>query len=273
MDKKSRKVPQVGTWLRMLGVILVLLCTAPLLYLGCGSTSEPPPGNTGAKPELPDAGRLMPPPEPREEDITRGGPAKTAALSQFQVIDRILDKLPVGNIAFNAPASIYLDKTASIELILSLSKPIEELKQMIEAEGEKQGESIKVSNQMEARLTGPYFQIHAVTPESQAIPSNEVTKWQWEVKPVKAGQQKLHLTLISKFTVQGQPTSRTIRTFDKTIEVNVTLSQKVTVFWEKFGQWLWAGIIIPVAGWLWKRRKASQGGAAPGAAPKEDDSP
>ncbi len=200
---------------------------------------------------------MTPPPEPPDEDVTRGGPA--AQLGQFKVIDRILEKLPVGNIAFNAPTAIGLEDTASIQLILSLSKPVEELKQMIEAEGEKQGESIKVANQMEARLSGPHFQIQTVTPETQVITSEDVTKWAWEAKPLKPGRQKLHLTLSAKFTVQGQPTSRTIRTFDKIIEVNVSWSQKVTEFWEKFGQWLWAGIIIPIAGWLWKRRKASQG--------------
>jgi hypothetical protein len=176
----------------------------------------------------------------------------------------------MGNVAFNAPAIININDTASIQLILSLSKPVAELKQMIEAEGEKQGESVKVSDQMEARLTGVHFQIHAVTAETQAISSREETRWAWEVKPLMAGRQRLHLTLAAEFNVAGHPTQRTIRTFDKNIEVNVTLVQKGTEFIGKFGQWLWAAIIIPVAGWLWKRRKDSQAVSSP--APEEEES-
>jgi hypothetical protein len=251
MDKKAGQRPKIRTWFHPTGIILLTLLIGSASYLGCGSPPEPPPVKVGAKPGPP----ATPPPEPSGEDMTLRGSAKTAKLDRFRVIDRILEQLPVGNIAFNAPEAIGIDDTASIQLVLALGKSVEELKQMVEAEGEKQGASIKVSNQMEARLTGPHFQIHAVTPEIQGITTDEVTKWAWEVKPLKDGPQKLHLTLSAKFTVQGQPTSRTIRTFDKTVEVNVAWGQKVSNFWEKFGQWLWAGIIIPVAGWLWKRRK------------------
>lgn len=265
MDKKAGKVFKVAIRSWIMGVSLLLLLAGLVLY-NLGSSLEPLPMETSAKP--PSAtGQPAPPLEP-PKFTTRGGSAKTIKTDQFKAFDHILENLPLGNIAFNTPTAININDTASIQLILSLSKPIEELKQMIEAEGEKQGESIKVSDQMEARLTGPHFQIHAVTPENQGIASTGETKWTWDVKPLKTGRQMLHLTLTAKFAVNGQPNSRVIRTFDKNIEVNVTLVQKGTEFLEKFGQWLWAGIIIPIAGWLWKRRKASR--ASP--APKEDES-
>jgi hypothetical protein len=261
VEKKAGKAPKVSIRFWIIGVSLLLLLSGPALYLGCGSSSEPLPVETTAETPPSATGQPAPPPEPPK--VTTRGAAKTAKSDQFKVIDRILEKLPLGNMAFNAPAAININATASIQLILSLSKPVAELKQMIKAEGEKQGESIKVSDQMEARLTGAHFQIYAVTPESQAIASKEVTKWVWEVKPLKAGRQMLHLTLTAEFNVDGHPTKRMIRTFDKNIEVNITLVQKATDFFEKFGQWLWAGLIIPLAGWLWKRRKASQARPAP----------
>ena len=266
MDKKAGKAPKgaIRSWIT--AVSLLLLLAGPALYLGCGSSSEPESVKPAEKSTPSATGQPAPPPEPPEV-ITRGAPAR---YDQFKVIDRILDKLPMGNVAFNAPATININDTASIQLILSLSKPVAELKQMIEAEGEKQGESVKVSDQMEARLTGVHFQIHAVTPETQAISSREETRWAWEVKPLMAGRQRLHLTLAAEFNVAGHPTQRTIRTFDKNIEVNVTLVQKGTEFIGKFGQWLWAAIIIPVAGWLWKRRKDSQAASSP--APEEEES-
>jgi hypothetical protein len=268
VDNKAGKVPKVAIRFWITGVSLLLLLAGPAVYLGCGPSSEPPPAKTTAESTLSADGQPAPAPEP-PKFTKRGLPAKPGKYDQFKAFDQILANLPLGNIAFNTPATININDTVSIQLILSLSKPVEELKRMIEAEGDKQGESIKVSDQMEARLTGPHFQIHAVTPESQGIASQGETKWTWEVKPLKTGPQMLHLTLTAKFAVNGQPNSRVIRTFDKKIEVNITLAHQATNFLEKYGQWLWVGIIIPLATWLWKRRKASR--ASP--APEKDESP
>jgi hypothetical protein len=83
----------------------------------------------------------------------------------FMLIDQIMENMEWGNIAFNAPRSMNLEDTALIQLVLSLAKPIEELKKMIKAEGEREGARIRISNRMEARLSGPNFQITAITPE------------------------------------------------------------------------------------------------------------
>jgi 2'-5' RNA ligase len=49
-----------------------------------------------------------------------------------------------------------------------------------------------------------------------------MTEWKWKIKPTSPGRQHLHLTLAAIFTVDGEPTKRAIRTFDKTIEVQIT---------------------------------------------------
>jgi hypothetical protein len=147
--------------------------------------------------------------------------------------------------------------TALIHLVLSVVRPIEDLKQMIEAEGERIGARIQVSNRMEARLSGTNFQITAITPETQAVTRNDVTDWKWEIKPISAGRQYLHLTLSALLKLEGISTPRTIRTFDRTIEVEVSWDQRVTTFLKNNWQWLWAAILVPVAGWLWKRKKDS----------------
>jgi hypothetical protein len=132
---------------------------------------------------------------------------------------------------------------------------VEELKQSIVEEGERVGASIKVSDRMEARLSGYMFQITAITPEVQAVSKTQQTEWKWEVHPKKEGTHKLHLTLTALLEIDGRSTPRAIRTFDKVIEVNVTATQKFCLFFKNNWQWLWAAILLPVAGWLWKRRK------------------
>jgi hypothetical protein len=258
VDKKT------GVRFPMMWVFLFLLFTGPALYLGCGDNSQPPAVVSGKKP-VPGATKPLPPPqEPDDEDSTRGGPGKSDLASNYT--DRLLKKLREANIAFNTPTSINLDDTALIQLILSVSKPIAELKQQIEALGEKHGERIKISEVMEARLTGTNFKIEAVTKESQAISALEDTKWEWEVKPAKVGRQTLHLTLTAKLNFKGSTVERTIRTFDKKIEVNVTLTQKITTHMEKFGKWYYpSGIIAivlaffrPILKWVRRRRKKAK---------------
>lgn len=178
------------------------------------------------------------------------------SLDTLAAVDRILERMELGNIAFNTPKSMNLYDTAVIQLLLGVETSIEELKRLVEAEGEKAGASIRVSNRMEARLSGPNFSITAITPEMQAVSRAGVTNWKWEIKPKSTGRQFLHLTLSAILSVEGATTPRTIRTFDKVIEVQVKWNQKVTRFIANNWQWLWAVILAPIAGWLWKRRKS-----------------
>lgn len=170
-------------------------------------------------------------------------------------VDRLLDKMELGAIAFNVPTNINIDDFSQVQLILSLTKTVEKLKLSITEKGEKVGAAIKVSRRMEARLSSYMFQITAITPEIQVISSGEQTEWKWEIHPKKAGRHQLHLTLTALLEVDGHSTPRAIRTFQKIIEVNVTTTQKIKFFFNNNWQWLWAAILVPVAGWLWKRKK------------------
>jgi hypothetical protein len=171
-------------------------------------------------------------------------------------VDDILKTMNWGNIAFNAPQSIRLKETAQIQLLLSFEQSIEDLRNAVTAAGEKEGARIQVSNRMAARLTGPNFQITAITPEQQAITSKGVTEWKWEIKSTTAGKQLLHLTLSALFNIDGAPSQRAIRTFDKTIEVQVTLAQQASEFIVNNWQWIWAAVLVPVCACLWKSVKA-----------------
>jgi len=185
-------------------------------------------------------------------------PAPSPPEDRFGAIDRILEKLQFGNIAFNAPKTMNLRDTAVIQLMLGLETPIDKLKRMIEAAGEKEGAHIRVSDRMEARLSGTNFAITAITPEIQAVSRSEITEWKWEVKPSSDGRHYLHLTMSALLSVDGASTPRAIRAFDKMIEVEVAWHQRVGPFFEKNWQWLWAAILVPIVGWLWKRRKGAQ---------------
>ena len=182
----------------------------------------------------------------------------------FSDVDRLLKGLPTGNFAFNVPTTMNVRDTALIQVLLSLKTSIDDLKQKIQATGEKQGASIQVSDRMEARLSGSNFDITAVTPETQAVSQTQITEWKWEVKPRSTGHQYLHLTLSVLLDVDGTSTPRSFDAFDKVIDVEVTWSQRTRSFFENNWQWLWAAVLVPIAGWLWKRKKASTAKAIDG---------
>lgn len=181
----------------------------------------------------------------------------TPAPDPLQNLDDILENMEFGSIAFNAPTTINIQDSRQIHLILSLAETAEDLKRAITEEGEKIGATIKVSDRMEARLSGYMFQITAITPEIQAVSKRQKTEWKWEIKPKEKGRHSLHLTLTAHLEIDGHNTPRAIRTFSKIIEVKVTASQRIGLFLRNNWQWLWAAILVPVAGWLWKRRKHS----------------
>jgi hypothetical protein len=108
---------------------------------------------------------------------------------------------------------------------------------------------------MEARLTGVGFRIEAVTPEVQAVTRRQNTEWRWEVEPTGTGTRRLHLTLSALIDVEGTESPRTVRTFSQTLEVRVTLLRRLSGFVGENWQWLWTALLIPVGGWMLRKRR------------------
>jgi hypothetical protein len=174
-------------------------------------------------------------------------------MDSLQAIDRIIKKMDLGNIAFNVPQNMNLYDSTIIHLVLGVEKEIEDIKRMIEEKGEKVGARIRVSNRMEARLSGSNFAITAISPEVQAVSKTEVTEWKWEIKPKEDGKQFLHLTLSALLNIEGENTPRVIRTFDRIILVEVTIYQQAKIFVKSNWQWLWTFLLVPIVVWLWKK--------------------
>ena len=193
----------------------------------------------------------QPAPSPKSE-----APRQPSSIDSFAAVEQTIKGLEFGNIAFNAPHEIDFQDTAIIRLVLGLRTPIDKLKQLIEhAVGEKESARIQISNRMEARLSGSTFAITAITPEKQAVTQNSITEWEWEVKPTASGMQDLHLTLSVIINVDGTPIEKTIRTFDRHIQVKVPKGRQVVSFIENNWQWLWAAILVPIFGLVWRKKK------------------
>ena len=193
-----------------------------------------------------------------DEDAVEIIEAHSAPLSATDTpseVDKFLEGMWDANISFNVPVNINIDDSPEIQLLLSSSHAIEELKKALDKRGHVSGQTIKVKDRVEAKLEGgDMFIITAITPEEQAISKTEITEWRWMIVPKEQGQHTLYLTLTVLLEVNGEETQRAIKTFERYIQVNVTTTQKISGFTRDNWQWLWAVIIFPVIGWLWRRK-------------------
>ena len=181
-------------------------------------------------------------------------------------VDRKLEALPLGNIAFNTPESIPLGHTATIELLASLKETEAELRQSVHAFGAvDSAHDIKISDQMEAKVTGLGFRIEPITPERQVVSHTQETEWRWQIEPTKSDALELNLTLSALIKIDGESSARTIRTFEKTILVNVPLGQRITTAMSNNFELLTTVVLLPVAGGTWRfvRKRKRRQSAAP----------
>ena len=186
--------------------------------------------------------------------------------AQLRAIDAVLDSLPKGNIAYNVPPSMEIDKPERVHLLLSPSVSVKELEERIRLRTSTdkglEGTVIHISPQMEAHLSGENFSILAVKPEKQAVAAMATTEWQWQVTPKRGGEQELHLTLNVILDVDKQNVQRALTTFDKTIHVKVSMPRLIGDFLRDNWGWIAGvgGAIIAAVGWLFRKKKKTDTG-------------
>jgi len=175
-------------------------------------------------------------------------------------IDELLEETISGNIAYNAPTSMQLDETVEIEMVLSPSLSPEELEQQIVESGEIVSAPLEITPRMKAVLKAvdaEAFRIEALHDDPiQVISGSELTEWKWFVTAKKEGPQELILTVYRLVEYNDSEYWRQVESYENTIEVNVTLGQRLARF-----DWKWIiGIVITAmtipAVWTWRARRS-----------------
>ena len=160
-----------------------------------------------------------------------------------------------GAIVYNVPKKMNIDDYHIIHLVLKLNESADVLKRSVDDKGVKIGEEIKISKRMKASLTGSMFEIAPHCPETQVISKKEATHWYWDIHPKKIGQLSLHLTISAIISVDGQSTLRALKSYEKTIVVEITKRQQFKQFILKYWDWLCTVMFFPFLGWLYMTRK------------------
>ena len=183
-------------------------------------------------------------------DAPKGAAPHSVAPS---TVDTTLAGLDWGQIAFAIAPEMKFHEPRVVELLLSTRFSVEDLQAQLHTLVGAQSATIHISDRMEAQLTGQGFSIEPIEPPLQAVSRRETTRWRWEVIPTAHGRHTLHLQLYAHIDVAGLDTPYVIQTYDKPVEVQITVPQRVTGFVGDNWQWLWAAVLVPIVGYLWKR--------------------
>ncbi|MEM6910957.1 MAG: hypothetical protein AAF555_05175 [Verrucomicrobiota bacterium] len=179
----------------------------------------------------------------------------------LEAVDSALDQLIEGSIAFDLPSIMKKGKATRIQLLLDPRKTQEELAAIAQENGLVESERILLSDIMLARLQGNGLSILALSSEQQAVSLAGPTTWQWDVTPQASGKQTLFLSLDALLFVDGERQARTLRTFEREIEVEVAwgedLLQTLQVHW----QWMTGSVLIPLGSLIAGRRLGGRGTA------------
>ena len=271
------------TVLILVVVVLVGVVAACLGIFSLGGSQQSsnytqmPPAEEPVEEEPGDIPQATEMPMPTQTLPEAGSAATLAPTEEAQevVIDlntvyaEVVAGLPEGSALFNPPETMRLGKEFLVEVrvVPVTSEELEEDEEIIatltvDMEDDRPVVVIplKVSTVMSARLTGEDFYIRDLSQEEQIrTPDQPYVKWQWEVRPEKAGEQRLtlHLSVVVNAEGMGDKTHTTSETRTVVVSGNFfyALGRFMTSNWE----WVVTAILLPVLGWgsgkVWGRIK------------------
>ena len=161
----------------------------------------------------------------------------------------VVKTLDAANAAFIVPKSIAAGEKQSIHLVLPVQAIERELRVASELPQDRAGGHARVRDRIEARLHGENFEITPVGPEARPFGLTEEIGWQWQVRPVRDGVHHLYLTVSVAVELQEQPITR-VETFQRAMLVEVLpWPVRAYGFAREYWAWLWAAVVVPLAGW------------------------
>lgn len=123
-------------------------------------------------------------------------------------------------------------------------------------------ESIRVSSIMSASLTSnsdEYFKITSKSTETQNIEQFGYTEWEWNVIPLKGGDNPLKLIIkVRIISEDGEKSFKDIVVFEKNITTKTNITYSVKNVATKYWQWSLSTLIIPFIVWFYNRKKKKE---------------
>lgn len=172
--------------------------------------------------------------------------------------DSFVDQLKTANMVMTIPESANINDSVRVELIINAEKEIEKLKQDLTEKGKIYDNTITVSKLVHVNLTAPAFKVENVSPERQILSSVDNTTWLWTLKPSSVGIHNIDVTVTAIVFVKDKEVEHHIKTFKRSVAIEITNTQLITAWLSKYWQWILSTIILPLGIWLYKSKKKSE---------------
>jgi hypothetical protein len=151
-------------------------------------------------------------------------PPGTVTLPPISGQDPVVAAFREAGIAFNTPASLELEESTLVELILGVGQPGQEVEDSVVAPGEIESHEIATTCETTARLQGLNFEVQPYSDETQYVCAGNQGVWTWEIIGRKAGRHNLTLT-ISALIDDNPPV--TIEIFKRDIVIEVSWGERI----------------------------------------------
>lgn len=166
----------------------------------------------------------------------------------------LIIKLPiVDSSAFKVPSKVRQFESFEVSMHLATKKLADLINEIgdITAEGTGiQGITGKVSPEMKAEIVGEGLIVKNPGPQEQLYVMDDETHWTWQVSPESSGSHKIKFLLHLHVYAEGKNTPTIINVADANVNVQGDLSGWLARNWG----WFVLLLIIPVTGWLVRRR-------------------
>lgn len=249
--------------MRYLPIILILLLTSCSSYKSEEATpvvtqTAPRPAPM-APPPPPRVGAAMPQ-EPRvgstAGEIAEVKVSDKKTTSKLTVVktspDPIIAQLFRASMAFVLPETTNITEDIKAQLLIDPST--DDVSKQLTVKGTVTKSTIQISKVAIAKLTAPDFDVVAITPEQQALTTTEPTEWLWELQPKSAGTHDVQLTVTAVIKVDGDKSEHHLKTFEKSVTVQITPMQVIKAWLAKYWQWIVSTLIVPLGVWIYKEK-------------------
>ena len=158
-------------------------------------------------------------------------------------------------LALLVPKALIYGEDHIVRVILGPSDAVMAIEKNAGDESIAYDDQVRVSLRMESKLVASDMDLVPVTPERQIVNSSQLTEWKWRVRPSGSGPLRLYLSFQEVSTVEADSLPRVIRLTEAVIMVERTIWARLWEFVAANWQWLWAAIAVPIASFLWTKRR------------------
>lgn len=185
--------------------------------------------------------------ESRTEIFEADRPKVSEKVSSFT------QKLFNAKLAFAMKEKANIDEDIKAQLLID-PKQSSSLEGSLNVEGTPLVKTIKVSKIVKATLTAPDFDIARITDEEQILSDDAPTEWLWKLNPKSAGKYEVNLSVTAIIKLDGRESKHHLRTFDKTVIIEITKKQILSEWIKENYKWLVSTLLIPIFVFLFKEK-------------------